>query len=80
MTEKGFDCEQARVEPNYTEQKYSQGDRASGETSETKHMNNELVSEENKMERRHSFDKISDEYPQRGTIQDEAFDQYKSFK
>jgi len=63
MSEQRFDCEQVNIAPSYTEQKATQVDRATGETSATMFINNELEGEKNKMERRHSLDKTSDDYP-----------------
>ena len=63
MSEQGFDCEQVNIAPRYTQQKATQVDRATGETSATMFINNELEDEKNKMERRHSLDNISDDYP-----------------
>jgi len=63
MSEQGFDCEQVNIAPNYTEQKAAQVDRATGETSAKMFINNELEGEKNKMERRHSLDNTSADYP-----------------
>jgi len=63
MSEQGFDCEKVNIAPSYTEQKSTPVDWATGETSATVFINNELEGEKNKTERLHSLDNTSDDYP-----------------
>jgi len=56
----GNECEQTNIMPHNIDQQGSPVDRATGETVTMTH-NNELKGESNKMERRHSYDNVTDE-------------------